>query len=251
MNKKSKLFLLAIYSISLLASEDPIAADRPGFSTGTKTVQPSIVNVELGYQYSFNNHYSKTSSHTLPLMVLRTGLSEKSELDIQWDGVNIDKEEGFSAVNSKADLSVGGKYKLLENEQYNITALGILSLPTGTSPSTSNSIDPLVGILWDYSISDQNTLFGTVQASSSQMDHNRIYDTQFAIGSSISHTETIGSFLEIYTIEPSEPSLYATRVIDGGMTYLLTNDTQLDFNIGIGLTRYSSNFIGFGIASRF
>ncbi|WP_295055768.1 transporter [Sulfuricurvum sp.] len=248
---KNRLILLALYGIGLLANENSIVADRPGFSTGTQTVKPKVVNVELGYQYSFNNHDSKPSSHTLPLMLLRTGISEKSELNIQWDGINIDKEEGQSAVRSKADLSIGGKYKLLDNQQYNITALGILSLPTGTSPSTSDSTDPLVGILWDYSISDNNTLFGTVQASSSQIDHHRVYDTQFAVGSSISHTETIGSFLEIYAIEPSKHDLHATRVIDGGMTYLLTNDTQLDFSIGIGLTRYSSNFIGFGIASRF
>ncbi|MDP1784390.1 MAG: transporter [Sulfuricurvum sp.] len=249
--KNRVLFLLTIPAIASFASEDPIVADRPGFATGTHTVKPNVVHAEVGYQYAFNNHYPEQSTHTLPLMVLRTGLSEKGEIDVLWDGFNIDREKEQPTVTSKADLSIGGKYKLYESAQYNLTALGILSLPTGTSPSTSDSVDPLVAILWDYSVSDNNTVFGTVQASSSQLDHNRMYDTQFAIGTSISHTQSLGSFLEFYTVMPSEPTLYDTRVIDGGMTYLLTNDIQLDFSVGIGLTRYSSNFVNFGIASRF
>ena len=40
-------------------------------------------------------------------------------------------------------------------------------------------------------------------------------------------------------------------VMDGGITYLLSKDVQLDINAGVGLNDSSSNFIGFGIASRF
>ena len=250
MKKKFLVPLLLLYSIKLFPAE-AIVPDRPGFSTGTQTVKPNVVNVELGYQYSFNNYDTKPSSHTYPQMVLRTGLSEAAEFDLQWEGVNIDKEKGSSAVRSNADLGIGGKYKLVENERYNITLLGIVSLPTGTAPSTSDSVDPLVGLLWDYSLSDTDTLFGTVQASSSQIDHNRVYDQQFSIGSSFTHTESIGSFIEFYTIMPSESSLHDTKTIDGGITYLLTNDIQLDINIGLGLNRYSSNFVGFGFATRF
>jgi len=39
--------------------------------------------------------------------------------------------------------------------------------------------------------------------------------------------------------------------MDAGITYLLSNDIQLDINAGVGLNNYSNNFIGFGIASRF
>lgn len=251
MKKPITLLLAALCGINVFGNDDPIVPDRPGFSTGTQTVKPNVVNIEVGYQYAFNNYDTKPSSHTLPLMVLRTGISEKSEFDILWDGINLDKEEGASTVHSKADLSIGGKYKLLENEQYNLTLLGLVSLPTGTAPSTSDSVDPLVGLLWDYSLSDTNTLFGTVQTSSTKIDHNREYDQQFSIGTSFAHTETIGSFIEFYTIIPSESGLHTTKTIDGGMTYLLTNDIQLDVNVGLGLNRYSSHFIGFGFATRF
>jgi hypothetical protein len=249
---KVYFFLLGLsVSILLSANDDVIVPDRPGFSTGTQTVKQNSVNVELGYQYSYNNHSPQQSSHTLPQMVLRTGISENAEFDLLWDGINIDKEEGSETLHSKADLSIGSKYKLLDSEDYHLAAIGILSLPTGSSPSTSGSTDPLVGLLWDYSISDDNALFGTVQASSSTFDQNRVYDERFSIGTSYSHTDTLSSFIEFFTIMPSESSLNDIKTIDCGMAYLLTNDIQLDFSVGFGLNKYSSNFIGFGIATRF
>ena len=250
MNKQFLLILLVLCGINSFADE-AIAPDRPGFSTGTKTVKPNVVNIELGYQYSFNNYDTKPSSHTFPQMVLRTGLSDVAEFDLQWEGINIDKEEGSSTLHSSADLGIGGKYKLIETDQYNMTFMGVVSLPTGSTPSTSDSVDPLIGLLWDYSLSDTNTLFGTVQTSSSQIDQNRVYDQQFSIGTSFSLTETFGSFIEFYTIMPSESSLHDTKTMDGGITYLFTNDIQLDINFGLGLNRYTSNFIGFGFATRF
>lgn len=250
-----KVFLillgLSVSTLQLLANDDAIVPDRPGFSTGTQTIKPNIVNVELGYQYSYNNHSPQQSSQTFPQMVLRTGISENAEVDLLWDGINIDKEDGAETLHSKADLFIGGKYKLVENDEYHFAAIGILSLPTGTFPSTSGSTDPLVGLLWDYSISDDNTLFGTVQASSFTIDQNRAYDKRFSIGTSFSHTDALSSFVEFFTIMPSESSLHDIKTIDCGMAYLLTNDIQLDFNVGFGLNKYSSNFIGFGIATRF
>jgi len=243
--------LLATTAITCLAGEESIMADRPGFSTGTYTVKPHVFNVELGYQHAFSNNGSEQSSQSLPLMVLRTGLSEKIEFDLLWDGLNIDKEKNQPTTTSKADVSVGGKYRIYESEQYNFTALGILSLPTGTSPSKSNHVDPLFGLLWDYSLTENTSLFGTIQASSYEVDSSRIYDAQAAIGASFSHTESIGTFVEIYTIVPSKSTLEREHVLDGGVTYLLTQDIQLDFNIGIGLNDSSPHFVGFGIASRF
>ncbi|MFA6193192.1 MAG: transporter [Sulfurimonas sp.] len=245
------ILLFLLLAATCLAGEDSIMADRPGFSTGTSTVKPHVFNVELGYQYAFSNNGSEQSSQSLPLMVLRTGLSEKIEFDLLWDGLNIDKEKNQPTTTSKADVSVGGKYRIYESAQYNLTALGILSLPTGSSPSKSNHVDPLFGVLWDYSLSDNTSLFGTVQASSYEADSSRIYDAQAAVGASFSHTDSIGTFVEIYTIVPSKSTLESMHVIDGGVTYLFSQDVQLDFNIGIGLNDSSPNFVGFGIASRF
>ena len=252
-SKRNALVFLSLCAIQTNAFSDngPIVADRPGFSTGAYTVKPGKLNVELGYQYAFNKNSSNQSTPTLPLLALRAGLSPKIELDLLWDGWNMDHTDNQPSDTSTGDVSIGGKYRLHESTEYNLTLLGLLSLPTGSSPSTSNNIDPLLGLLWDYYHSSLISLFGVVQTSSFKYDGNRVYDAQVAIGVSFSHTDHVGSFIEVYSILPSEERLDDEIAIDGGLTYLLSNDTQLDINVGAGLNDATSNFIGFGIASRF
>jgi len=243
--------MIAAVPVRALADEGPIAADRPGFSTGTHTVEPGRLDVELGYQYAFNNTGVNRSTQTLPLLDLRTGLSLKSELDVLWDGWNIDHAENQSSDVSVSDVSIGGKYRLREGPKYNLTALGLLSLPLGSAPSTSDHVDPLVGLLWDDSLSSQASLFGVVEATSFIFEGDRIYAAQVAIGASFSHTDRLGTFIEIYSAVPSRSKLDDEVVMDGGVTYLLSHDVQLDMNAGVGLNSASNDFIGFGVASRF
>lgn len=243
--------MIAIASIGALADEEKIAPDRPGFSTGTYTVKPGKLNVELGYQYAFNKNRVDQSTQTFPSMALRTGLSSKVELDLLWDGWNIDDADNQSSKTSVADVSIGGKYRIHESSGYNLTALGLLSLPVGSSPSTSDEIDPTLGLLWDFSLSSQTSLFGVVQASSFKFEGDRAYDAQVAIGASFSHTSQVDTFIEIYTVLPSNSNLDDELVMDAGIIYFLTKDIQLDINAGVGLNNSSSNFIGFGVASRY
>ena len=77
---------LCAVQVNAFSADNPIVADRPGFSTGTYTVKPGKLNVELGYQYAFNTNLNNKTTQTLPLLVLRTGLSSNVELDFHWDG---------------------------------------------------------------------------------------------------------------------------------------------------------------------
>ena len=250
---KGALALLSLAAVhtSAFADNAPIVADRPGFSTGTYTVKPGKLNVEFGYQYAFNTHGVDQSMQTLPQLDLRLGLSAKSELDLLWDGWNINDADDQSSETSVADVSIGGKYRLHESHQYNLTLLGLLSLPVGSSPSSSDNVDPLLGLLWDYSLADQVSIFGVLQSSSFKFEGDRAYDAQLAVGASFSHSTSLSSFIEIYGIWPSETKLDDEVIIDAGFTFLWSRDIQLDINAGVGLNNDSDNFVGFGMAARF
>lgn len=222
---------------------DTIIADRPGFSTGTYTVQPKKLNVELGYNYT-------KDTQTLPLVVLRTGITQKLEFDVMYDGLDINHNEQEKFTMS-SDLIVGAKYRVYESDLYNITFMGLTSLPIGSDKSlTLRNMSPLLGVLWDYTLSAEVSLFGTIQGST-YYDNERVYDIQPAIGTSIAHTDKFGSFIELYSILPSSNQQNSELVLDGGFTYLLNNNIQIDINIGLGLNKTSDDFIGFGIATRF
>jgi hypothetical protein len=247
------LITLQIFFLPICAYSDSgsIVADRPGFSTGTYTVRPGRVNIEFGYQYAFNTDDVDRSTQTLPQLDLRVGVSPKIELDLLWDGWNFNDADNESSDTSVADLSIGGKYRLHESDKYNLSMLGLLSLPVGSSPSSSNNVDPLLGLLWDYSVAGQVSLFGVVQSSSFKFEGDRAYDAQLAVGVSFSHSARLSSFVEIYGIWPSETDLEDEAAIDAGVTFLWNRDIQLDINAGVGLNGASDNFLGLGMAVRF
>jgi hypothetical protein len=244
-------FLLAIFFPVIGFTEDmAILADRPGFTAGTYTVKPGKFNLELGYQYTFDDD-SGLRRQTFPWLTLRTGVSPRVELNLLWDGWVVESANARKGDSWLSDLSIGSKYAVYEGQQLNLTVVGMVSLPSGSDPSSSRSVEPLLGAIWDFSFSNKASLFGTIQASSFQFARERTYDARVAIGASYSPRDRIGSFLEIYVITPFKSKLEKEIVLDGALTYLLTKDVQLDVNGGVGLNRFSNNFLGTGIALRF
>ncbi len=240
---KTWVFFIFIFLSCANTLANTIIADRPGFSTGTYTVQPKKLNVELGYNYT-------KDTQTLPLVVLRTGITQKLEFNVIYDGFYIKNNEQKEFTMS-SDLIVGAKYRVYESDLYNITFMCLTSLPIGNDKNlTPKNMSPLIGILWDYTLSEEVSLFGTIQGST-YYDNERVYDIQPAIGTSIAHTNKFGSYIELYSILPSSHQQNSELVLDGGFTYLLNNDIQIDINIGFGLNKTSDDFIGFGIATRF
>ena len=248
--------LRTLFSISLfvllvpVAIADTIVADRPGFSTGTHTVKPGRLNLEIGYQAAFSNDGPDKTTHTTPLLTLRTGLSERTEINLLWSGWN--HISNGASDTSVSDLSIGGKYRLRQTDQYNLTALGLISLPVGTGASTSDHVDPTIALLGDYSLADKLDLFGVIQTVSSVVTGGRDYNFQSAIGLALSHTDNFGTFVEYYNDVPLQSGDAATaHVINGGVMWLLTSEIQLDINGGVSLDNNTDDFIGFGLAMRF
>lgn len=246
------LIMLGLVCGTVSAEDGAIAPDRPGLATGTHAVSPGVVYVEMGYQYAFNRTGEDVATHTLPQLVLRTGITDKIELDIIWDGWNQDHMSGSDSERSAADVTIGGKYQLHQSDLYNLTLMGLLSLPVGEAPSTSDEVEPLLGLLWDYNLTESAQLFGVIQANWLENEDNGSYtESQLAIGVGFGHTDKLSSFIEYYAAFPSEASLPEEHIINGGLVYLYTNDIQLDISTGAGLNDDTGHFVSFGIAMRF
>lgn len=248
--RRSIVLCSAFVSLGSAAADmvQTVVADRPGFSTGTYTVTPGHYNLELGYVASFGHGSPRRITHTAPLLDARIGLTPESEIDLMWSGWNVERMAGNS-TSSTSDMAIGGKYRLASHPQFNITALGVLSLPTGSA--SSGHANPTATIAWNYTLSDTVTAFGVVSLASYVEEGNRRYAIQPAVGLSFSHSAKLGTFVEFYSDVPLARDTPHADTIDAGMTYLLTDSTQLDFNFGLSLDRRSDNFVGTGIAMRF
>jgi hypothetical protein len=226
-----------------------IGADRPGFSTSPETVLPGRLQIEGGYQFTADRG---VDNHTMPLLLIRAGLTKMLEFRVGWDGLSWIENDGRFKPEAN-DMSLGLKAYLMEQSGFlpAIGLLGSLSLPTGSGSSTSNRVDPTGGLLWNYNLAAGPGLFGTILMSSVTGDDGRFFEAANAIGVTLPINERFGSFVEYFGFYRKGGG-GAAHNLNGGFTYLLNDNLQLDINGGLGINRRADDyFLGTGFAFRF
>lgn len=230
------------------AFENPINAERPGFSSSPVPLAPGLLQLEGGLQDTRID--SNIDVQVAPLLLLRAGLRPNLELQVAWSGYTWLDGPGFSE-HGITDMTVGVKTQLTDQvgSRPAIGLLGILSLPIGDDVFSSDEVDPSLGVLWTYALQDGPGLFGTVLLSSPTQAGDRETQITPAVGVSFSHTERLSSYTEYFGTFPEEGG--PAHVLNGGFAYLFSEDIQLDVHVGFGLnSRADDRFIGAGFAKR-
>ena len=124
----------------------------------------------------------------------------------------------------------------------------------GRRAVTSDGYDPFGTLLASWELPQDLSLdanLGVAAPTQGVGDSERIYELFAAASLGIALTDRVGGFLEFYaTVRgEGEPDEHA---VDGGFTYLLTDDVELDVSAGAGLDRTAPDyFVGAGISWRF
>jgi hypothetical protein len=89
-------------------------------------------------------------------------------------------------------------------------------------------------------------------AAPKDSDGERFAEPSASVALGIGLTDRLGAFVEYFGFYPSGRSNEAdTHYADGGLTWLLTQDLQLDARIGFGLNDDADDvFVGAGFAVR-
>lgn len=236
------LFLLLAGSVSLQAQDQRLVPDRPGFSTGTFTVPVGEFYIETGYQYSFRNSTENRVSE-FPQINIRTGLTQRSELFVSWDGFEIDHNQ---TGRDQPLPSVGGKFRLVEGRQVELTLLGVLH---NSREDGDYRIDPLAGVMWEIEITDRMGHFGGIQLESELDENRRVWNPALAAGIGFELFEKLDSILEWYTIyESAEKEFYSG--LEAGFLFYPNPSLQIDLFGGLGLSDEISHYLGVGLSIR-
>jgi hypothetical protein len=243
------LFFGMIQNIPVFSQPADLSADRPGFSTGTHAVTPGRIYLETGYQYNFNKEYNPGFSQ-LPVLNVRIGIADKTELFIMWDGIDVSHLSRTSGIPGRKEISfpgIGSKYRLLKSDTYNITLIGKLE---GNVENNSFSVEPAIALAWDYSLSERFELFGIGQAGYEPISEISSLSTVSAVGIGFLLTDRLNVFSEYFNIAyPGAGKLFNGS--EFGITFLLSPGIQLDAYGGLGLTGEMNNYAGAGISRRF
>ena len=247
--------------------QEPLVTDRPDFTESTETVPTGHVQLEAGYTFTYDREgVDRSREHTAPEWLVRVGLVENLELRIGWDGYSwmedqfevatesgrrVTREEWTQGAN---DLSLGIKYKFIEQEGW-IPHFGVIvamTVPSGSAGVSSGDVDPEFVLLWAYDVTDALAIAGNVGLAAITEEGERFVQTSASLTAGFAVTRRLGAFVEYFGVYPNADGADCAHNLSGGLTYLLNNNFQIDWRIGVGLNEEADDFFtGVGFAWRF
>lgn len=238
-------------ALAVLAFPDPgdLVSDRPDFTESTPTIAPGWVQVESGYTFTAADGVRE---HGVPEMLVRVGLSQRLELRLAPPGFAADARRDESGWT---DGGVGFKLRLLDGGEHRpaVSVIGQMSIHTNDADFGGSSPEPEVKVVWSYDLSARFSLAGNLNLAVPEgEDGGRYLEPAASLSLGVSLTERVGMYTEYFGFYPVGGDDSSTHYMNGGFTFLVTPNLQLDARVGVGLGGEADDlFAGVGLVWRF
>ncbi len=248
--------ILTVNVVSIGAAQestnDPLVTDRPDFTESPLVVPQGRVQVEGGYTYTRSGD---DREHALGELLVRVPVSRKAELRFGVPSYLRQSTAGGRAsgfdnafLGAKFALSPGGGKKPA-------TALLVGAvLPTGARFVRESGLQPeaIVAASWELC----PTVALSINAGYARPSDGGVRFNQFlgSVSAGFTLSDKWGAYAEVFGMSKADASGKSAKYADGGVTYLINNDFQLDARAGIGLNNHAGGpdfFVGFGASRRF
>ncbi len=244
--------------------EEPIITDRPDFTESPQTVPRRFkAQIESGLTFA---RVGKVKETSLGEVLVRVPVAERVELRFgvpnyvfvraASGGHPDDRATGFDDAffGAKIALSEGAGETGLFKKPAAALLIGT-SLPTGARAFREDNLQPEAVLALSVDLSERFALssnVGYVRASDGGERFNQVFGT-LSLGAGLS--KRVGAYLEVYGFTRVEAATrQSARFANGGVTFLVNKNFQLDARVGVGLGNNISGpdyFFGFGFARRF
>jgi hypothetical protein len=236
--------------------DEPLETDRPDVTEASVTVGRGVLQIEMGYTYSFDNDGTQTINHSYPETLFRYGMfADWFEWRLGWNYANeiVDNVESGGAE----DLYLGFKLALTPQEGIlpEMALVPQMTVPTGAAAFRGNDVHPGINWLYGWDINDWLSTGGGTQVNRTVTTLGGPTFSEFTqtwtIGYSL--TDRLGAYTEWFAFIPhSGEGEKPQHYFDGGFTYLFSNDIQFDVRGGVGLSAAADDyFVGTGLSLRF
>jgi hypothetical protein len=235
-HKMACLILVALFApiptIQVRAQESEIpeiATDRPEVGLAPEVVPEGMLQMEtgVGVGYTRGNYVAD-----FPESLTRWGIGHHLELRATSSNAVFDPnpDPGVKKIEFQ-DFSFGAKAGL--SEAGNVIPQAVvasLSCPTGGDAYTSGSFDPSVILVWQQKMRRGFVLTENMGGVRTTVNDQRkiLWGPGVVLGHGV--TNVMDAFLEY---APSLASgVPSTHVVDGGFTYRMTPNSQIDVRVG-------------------
>ncbi len=225
-----------------------MVTDRPDATESSSVVEPGYIQAELGWLYTKEGDLK---AHHIPQTLFRIGVLERVELRLGWSGYQ-NTISGDGASNW-GDFELGAKVYLVEERRVRpeIALMGGVSIPSGSDGVSRNEIDPSFRFAFSHTLSEIFSLGYNLGAEWATEDDSTESSFVYTAALGMGLSEKLGSYIEFF----GDIGMSASGVahsFDGGFTYLLRENLQLDLFAGVGLSDDAEDwFTGSGVSFRF
>lgn len=241
----------------MAAAQDPgpIDTDRPDQTESSALVPPRLLQLEVGAAYADDSDGEETLE--APSTLIRLGVIER--LELRFGIPTVETNFAGPTTTDFADPEVGVKLKLWGERGARPEAALIAgtSVPVGSNRVTSGRFDPAFRFAFGHALPRDFSLgYNAGVAWATEEDDGGDRDTlsrlEYTMALGYDITETWGVFVEIFGDVALSDSGGPSHSLDGGVTYLVRENLQLDAAAGVGLTDEANDwFITSGVSWRF
>jgi len=261
-----KLFIIALsfttFSVSAQITENSIVTDRPSQAESPKAVGKGIIQIESGLFFERREISRGFSQHrnVYPINLFRIGVANRVELRVvneivTYKTIDNSSQEETGKVSGTENLQIGLKYQVT-NDAARI-AVGVVShaiLPTGSTGVSNKRYGIVSRVNISYDLAENKNVSANFGYNNFNLDFNEEglvrygngdFTYTFIYGFGLServglYAEAFGNYVEFEDFESN---------INAGMTYLISDNVQLDYSYGMGLNRVM-NYHSIGISVR-
>jgi hypothetical protein len=246
------------------AGEPPeLVTDRPDQTESAETVPSGFVQVETGWVFARGDADGvRVQAHQAPGTLVRIGALDWMEIRAGWGGY--EREEvglgpAKTEVDGASDAELGAKFVLHRESGWRPQAalLAGVSLPVGDDAFSSERADPSFRFSLAHTLSDRFALGYNVGMAwetslESSGDRDTLSNYLYTLALGIGLTERLGTFAEVFGEVGASADGSPAHSFDGGFTYLVRPNVQLDLSGGVGLSAAADDwFVGAGVSFRF
>jgi hypothetical protein len=248
--------------------EGPLVTDRPDFTESPLTVPRGRTQIEAGYTFTYDREDGvRVKDHTFPELLLRVGLADDLELRVGWAGGSL-SELHYKEANDvgrrvtindhqdgATDLYLGFKWHLFEEKALlpEFALIPAINVPTGQRDKTSGDVDPEIKLAWAYTLTEELSLSGNVNLAVPTTERGRrFFQPSASVSLGYALTDWMGAYVEYFGFYPNDRGSDCAHTLNGGFTFLLSDNLQFDIRAGKGLNEEADDlFAGAGLSVRF
>jgi hypothetical protein len=228
---------------------DPIETDRPDQSESAGLIPKGYFQMENGFSIE---DIEPGFIYTYPSTLWAVGVNENFEVRVITTYINIQHEPNPD-IDGLLPVQVGFKAKLLSQHGVipKAAVLGHLSLPGIASKQFETTyFAPSMRLAFQNDVTDILSVSYNLGVEWDGEDPRPTFLYTFSPAVSLFHG--LSAFIEVYGDVPQQRSDDFRHRLDGGFTYLVSNDVLVDISGGIGLSDNApEKFIAVGLSYRF